>query len=101
MLAALRSDELATAVGPEPDWNSAAFVDARTIVAGVEDFLHGDGRTEHWLLDARTLHPLGRIDYPHPVGEHVVGLGDGTWLTTDPDDATLRRWTAPADLLPG
>ncbi|MFK0257933.1 hypothetical protein [Streptomyces sp. NPDC090445] len=35
--------------------------------------------------------PLGRLDYPGPVGEEVTVLGDGTWLTHDGD--RLHRWS--------
>ncbi|MFE7776870.1 hypothetical protein ACFU5O_23860 [Streptomyces sp. NPDC057445] len=44
-----------------------------------------DGRnweSIHWLCDADTLRPLGRLRYPGgPVPTRVRPLGDGTWLT--------------------
>ncbi|GAA2232130.1 hypothetical protein GCM10010232_18630 [Streptomyces amakusaensis] len=46
----------------------------------------------HWLCDAATLRPLGRVRYPAPVG-WVTPLGDGTWLTRH--TGGLRRWSLP------
>ncbi|MER6840378.1 hypothetical protein [Streptomyces platensis] len=55
--------------------------------------LNPQGRTPetcHWLLQAATLQPLGRLHYPAPVGMDVIPLGDGTWLTRH--DGQLRHW---------
>ncbi|MFI2212735.1 hypothetical protein [Streptomyces sp. NPDC020141] len=46
----------------------------------------------HWLCDAATLRPLGRLRYPAPVG-WVTPLGDGTWLTRSADGH--RHWALP------
>lgn len=47
--------------------------------------LHEGGKhweTVHWLLDAHSLRPLGRLRYPGgSVPSGVKALGDGTWLT--------------------
>jgi hypothetical protein len=47
----------------------------------------------HWLCDAATLLPLGRVRYPVAVGGDVTPLGDGTWLTRD--RSRLHRWALP------
>ncbi|MEU8777319.1 hypothetical protein [Streptomyces sp. NPDC048606] len=41
------------------------------------------GRGTHWLCDADTLRPHGRLDYPEHAGagHTVTPLDDGTWLT--------------------
>ncbi|MER5770529.1 hypothetical protein [Streptomyces sp. NPDC001985] len=57
--------------------------------------IHPPGRpavTRHWLCDARTLQPLGRIRYPAPVG-WVTPLLDGTWLTRTPSGH--HHWSLP------
>ncbi|MEU5975400.1 hypothetical protein [Streptomyces sp. NPDC047315] len=43
----------------------------------------GAGAPRHWLCDAATLRPVGRLRYPVPVGR-VTPLGDGSWLTDGP-----------------
>jgi hypothetical protein len=80
----------------EPAWDFVAgFLDEHTVIAGVRDARHRRDAERHWLLDALTLRPLGPVDYPRPVrGAHPVALGDGTWLTLDPDGTALSRWTA-------
>lgn len=81
------------AVDPEEDeFSSAEVLDARHVL--VPGRVHPEGgapQTRHWLLDADTLRPLGRLDYPAPVGEDITVLGDGTWLTRGGDDR-LHRW---------
>ncbi|MFF4099033.1 hypothetical protein [Streptomyces sp. NPDC001903] len=80
------------AVRPEDDeFFSAEVLDARHVL--VPGRVHPDGgapQMRHWLLSADTLRPLGRLDYPEPVGEDVTVLQDGTWLTHDGD--RLHRW---------
>ncbi|MGW5679179.1 hypothetical protein ACWEV4_29555 [Streptomyces sp. NPDC003860] len=52
----------------------------------------GVGAHRHWLCDAATLHPLGRLRYPVPVGR-VTPLGDGSWLTVGPHG--FHHWSLP------
>ncbi|MCC0100126.1 hypothetical protein K7B10_36155 [Streptomyces flavotricini] len=89
-VAALDLAELA--VDPEDDeFFSAEVLDAHHVL--VPGRVHPDGgppRMRHWLLNADTLRPIGRLDYPVPVGEEVTALDDGTWLTQDGD--RLHRW---------
>jgi hypothetical protein len=79
------------AVDPENDeFFSAEVLDVRHVL--VPGRVHPGGAPElrHWLLDADTLRPLGRLNYPAPVDEDVTVLGDGTWLTHDGE--RLHRW---------
>lgn len=80
------------AVDPENDeFHSAEVLDGRhVVVPGRVHPAQGVAELRHWLLDAATLRPLGRLNYPVPVGEDVTALGDGTWLTRDGD--RLHRW---------
>lgn len=86
--------------GPEPAWDLVAgFVDGYTVIAGAYDVRHHREAPRHWLLDALTLRPLGRVAYPDrdpgrdpDGGGHPVALGDGTWLTLAADGTTLNRW---------
>ncbi|AWT47156.1 hypothetical protein DMT42_36175 [Streptomyces actuosus] len=80
------------AVDPENDeFLSAEVLDGRhVLVPGRVHPAAGVAELRHWLLDAETLRPLGRVNYPVPVGEDVTALGDGTWLTRDGD--RLHRW---------
>ncbi|MFJ9648583.1 hypothetical protein ACWEPM_36465 [Streptomyces sp. NPDC004244] len=84
------------AVDPEDDeFSSAEILDERhVLVPGRVHPAGGAPQTRHWLLDAGTLRPLGRLGYPVPVGEDVTPLGDGTWLTRDGDQ--LHHWALPA-----
>ncbi|WP_405942973.1 hypothetical protein [Streptomyces sp. NBC_00207] len=81
------------AVDPENDeFSSAEVLNGRhVLVPGRVHPAGGAPQTRHWLLDADTLRPLGRLDYPAPVGEDVTVLGDGTWLTHDGE--RLHRWS--------
>ncbi|MGY1577383.1 hypothetical protein [Streptomyces sp. MN13] len=80
------------AVDPENDeFHSAQVLDGRHVLVPGRVYPGGAPETRHWLLDAGTLRPLGRLSYPAPVGEDVTVLGDGTWLTHDGD--RLHRWT--------
>ncbi|MFF1343746.1 hypothetical protein ACFVYT_38930 [Streptomyces sp. NPDC058290] len=80
-------------VDPENDeFFSAEVLDGRLVlVPGRVHPAGGAPQTRHWLLDADTLRPLGRLGYPAPVGEDVTSLGDGTWLTHDGD--RVHRWS--------
>ncbi|NWF28519.1 hypothetical protein HW130_20000 [Streptomyces sp. PKU-EA00015] len=72
--------------------------DAHVLVAG-RIFPRGrPPATRHWLCDARTLAPLGRLRYPRRVGTTVTALGDGTWLTRHGDE--LHHWALPPTLRP-
>ncbi|MER7046320.1 hypothetical protein ABT391_15765 [Streptomyces jumonjinensis] len=75
------------------EFDGAFLLDDRHLL--VTGRIYPPGRpavTRHWLCDARTLQPLGRIRYPHPAG-WVTPLGDGTWLTRSPD--ALHHWSLP------
>ncbi|MFI5533017.1 hypothetical protein ACIA8O_31215 [Kitasatospora sp. NPDC051853] len=88
------ADDLSTGPGHRPRWDYVAgFVDPHTVVAGTYDLPRHDDTRRHWLLDALTLRPLGRIDYPVPVAGHPVGLGDGSWVTAAADGTALHRWS--------
>ncbi|MFF7176923.1 hypothetical protein [Streptomyces sp. NPDC008121] len=80
------------AVDPENDeFSSAEVLDGRHVL--LPGRVHPEGgpaETRHWVLDADTLRPLGRLDYPLPVGQDITVLGDGTWLTRDGE--RLHRW---------
>ncbi|KOU24139.1 hypothetical protein ADK52_14455 [Streptomyces sp. WM6372] len=80
------------AVAPEDDeFFSAEVLDARhVLVPGRVYPKVGAPEIRHWLVSADSLRPLGRLDYPAPVGEDVTVLRDGTWLTHDGD--RLHRW---------
>ncbi|MFJ3727353.1 hypothetical protein ACIPYQ_32975 [Streptomyces sp. NPDC090045] len=81
------------AVDPENDeFSSAEVLDGRHVLLPGRVYpSEGAPQTRHWLLNADTLRPLGRLDYPAPVGEDVTALGDGTWLTHDGE--RLHRWS--------
>ena len=78
----------------DPDYDE--FDDAYVLDSGhvlVTGKLNPQGRTPeicHWLFQAATLQPLGRLHYPAPVGMDVTPLGDGTWLTRH--DGQLHHW---------
>ncbi|GAA1980241.1 hypothetical protein [Kitasatospora viridis] len=93
-LHALDGTTLATAT-PEEAWDYACgFVDADTVIASTTEADQDHDEPRHWLLDARTLRILGPVRYPDgPVDGYVRPLGDGSWLTYDDRDGTLRRWS--------
>ncbi|MFF3690753.1 hypothetical protein [Streptomyces sp. NPDC002187] len=68
---------------------------AHVIVAG--DRRREDGQRwegAHWLCDAATLRPLGRLRYSRcPLYGHVQPLGDGTWVTRH--GSRVHRWSLP------
>ncbi|MFF3324317.1 hypothetical protein [Streptomyces sp. NPDC002889] len=93
--AVLNLSDLAT--DPRSDEFDAAFLldSAHVLVSGR---IHRRGRppaTRHWLCDALTLRPLGRLRYPAPVGRHATPLGDGTWLTRHGQGERLHHWALP------
>ncbi|MBW5484303.1 hypothetical protein [Streptomyces bambusae] len=66
------------------------FLDTDRVLAAVAE--HQDGQdNRHLLLDAHTLRPTAELAYEGTTCCDPLPLGDGTWLTTHPDD-TLRRW---------
>ncbi|MEU2184294.1 hypothetical protein [Streptomyces thermolilacinus] len=73
------------------DFTHAYAIDARHLLLTAE-WAPAGGSVEstHWLLAADSLRPLGRLRYPRAVGDAVVPLGDGTWLTHD--SGRLHRW---------
>ncbi|WP_228973743.1 hypothetical protein [Streptomyces sp. DH12] len=73
------------------DFTGAHVLDGAHLLV-TADWVPREGPLEHthWLLSADALRPLGRLRYPCPVGDTVVPLGDGTWLTRD--GARLRHW---------
>ncbi|MFI6286296.1 hypothetical protein ACIBCM_16295 [Streptomyces sp. NPDC051018] len=75
------------------EFDDAFLLDDRHLL--VTGRLRGPGRRStgrHWLCDAITLRPLGRMRYPASA-DRVTALGDGTWLTRGPRG--LHRWTLP------
>ncbi|MBT2367477.1 hypothetical protein J7E88_19740 [Streptomyces sp. ISL-10] len=86
-----------SALVPDPGNDEVAMAclldPAHVLVTG-RVFLRGrPPATRHWLCDARSLTPLGRLRYPRPVGTEVTALGDGTWLTRHGED--LHHWALP------
>jgi hypothetical protein len=81
------------AVDPEEDeFRSAEVLDGRHVLVPGRVFpAGGPPQTRHWLIDAASLRPLGRLAYPAAVGRDVTVLGDGTWLTED-GGGHLHRW---------
>ncbi|GAB2575994.1 hypothetical protein GCM10027168_06210 [Streptomyces capparidis] len=77
---------------PEEDDYDDAHPLGPAHVLVTSDWLPREGplTPSHWLHDADTLHPLGRLRYPVPTTNPVTALGDGTWLTRD--GGVLRRW---------
>ncbi|TNH22447.1 hypothetical protein FHG89_29190 [Micromonospora orduensis] len=51
------------------------------------------GHQRHWLVDATRGEVLGRVEYPVPVSESPMALGDGTWLTCGEDPFHLLLWS--------
>ncbi|MEV6398829.1 hypothetical protein AB0M39_29285 [Streptomyces sp. NPDC051907] len=83
------------AVDPDNDEFSDAFLldSAHVLVTG-QIYLPGRPATvRHWLCDAATLKPLGRVRYPAPVGCEAVPLGDGSWLTRRGE--RMHHWALP------
>ncbi|MFE7135259.1 hypothetical protein ACFVIM_30815 [Streptomyces sp. NPDC057638] len=75
------------------EFDGAFLLDERHLLVAGRIFPPGcSAVVRHWLCDARTLRPLGRVRYPRPVG-WVTPLGDGTWLTRSPDG--LHHWSLP------
>ncbi|MFF0448603.1 hypothetical protein ACFYT4_19685 [Streptomyces sp. NPDC004609] len=75
------------------EFDDAFLLDDRHLL--VTGRLRGPGRRgtgRHWLCDAITLRPLGRMRYP-AAADRVTPLGDGTWLTRGPRG--LHRWALP------
>ncbi|MFE9206982.1 hypothetical protein [Micromonospora sp. NPDC007230] len=75
----------------EPFWGyQCGFVDERTVVAST---MEGNGHTRHWLIDTARGDVLGQVEYPLPVSEDPMALGDGTWLTCGEDPFQLLLWS--------
>ncbi|MFC9228963.1 hypothetical protein ACFTZI_08360 [Streptomyces decoyicus] len=87
-------EELAT----DPDYDEfddAYVLDAEHVL--VTGKVHPQGRAPevcHWLFEAVTLQPPGRMRYPGSVSEEVTPLGDGTWLTRQ--GGRLHHWALAA-----
>ncbi|MGK5517749.1 hypothetical protein ACSNN9_00125 [Micromonospora sp. URMC 107] len=79
----------------EPDWGyQCGFVDERTVVASTKERY---GCPRHWLIDTARGDVLGQVEYPMPVSEDPMALGDGTWLTCGEDDPFhVSLWELPA-----
>lgn len=94
-------DLSALAADPENDeFTAASLIDgAHVLVVGRVFPRCRPPATRHWLCDARTLAPLGRLRYPRRVGTAVTALGDGTWLTRHGDE--IHHWALPAHPAPG
>jgi hypothetical protein len=48
---------------------------------------------QHWLIDTTQGNVLGQVEYPMPVMESPMALGDGTWLTCGEDPFRLLLWS--------
>lgn len=79
----------------EPYWDYVCgFVDERTVIASAaEDDEEEYGAQWHWLVDATQGEVLGRVEYPLPVSESPMALGDGTWLTCGDEPFQLLLWS--------
>ncbi len=71
----------------------AGYLTADTIIASAYEIHERGGSQEHqhWILDGRTLAPVGRVAYPTTPGTDLWALRDGTWLTADRDH--VSRWS--------
>ncbi|MCO1598544.1 hypothetical protein M8C17_25685 [Micromonospora sp. RHAY321] len=82
----------------EPYWDyRCGFVDERTVIASAEENDEEYGRPQHWLIDAAQGEVLGQVEYPMPVSESPMALGDGTWLTCGEDPFQLLLWSLPVE----
>ncbi|MFG2012233.1 hypothetical protein ACGFNF_24545 [Micromonospora sp. NPDC048868] len=81
-------------VEEEPFWGyQCGFVDERTVIAST---IEGYGPPRHWLIDTTRGDVLGQVEYPMPVSEDPMALGDGTWLTCcEEDPFRLLLWSLP------
>ncbi|MFB9545895.1 hypothetical protein [Micromonospora sagamiensis] len=71
-------------VEEEPFWGyQCGFVDEHTVIAST---IEGHGQPRHWLIDTTRGDVLGQVEYPIPVSEDPMALGDGTWLTCGEED---------------
>ncbi|HEX5542128.1 MAG TPA: hypothetical protein VFX60_11310 [Micromonospora sp.] len=77
----------------EPSWGyQCGFVDERTVIASTRERY---GRPRHWLIDTARGDLLGQVEYPMPVSEDPMALGDGTWLTCGEAPFQLLLWSLP------
>ncbi|MEU8129035.1 hypothetical protein AB0B68_17615 [Micromonospora sp. NPDC049049] len=75
----------------ETPWGyRCGFVDEHTIVAST---IEGSEETRHWLIDTASGNILDQVQYPKPVSEDPMALGDGTWLTCGEDPFQLFLWS--------
>ncbi|MEV6846332.1 hypothetical protein [Actinoplanes sp. NPDC051411] len=65
------------------------FVDEHTVIASSGE----DRQPRHWLIDTAQGKVLGQVEYPMPVMESPMALGDGTWLTCGEDPFRLLLWS--------
>ncbi|MBQ0905661.1 hypothetical protein [Micromonospora sp. U21] len=80
----------------EPYWDyQCGFVDERTVIARADENDEEYGRPQHWLIDVARGDVLGRVEYPMPISESPMALGDGTWLTCGEDPFQLLLWSLP------
>ncbi|WP_091640084.1 hypothetical protein [Micromonospora pallida] len=78
----------------EPFWGyQCGFVDDRTVVAST---IERHGHPRHWLIDTARGEVFGQVEYPMPVTEDPMALGDGTWLTCGEDPFQMMLWSLPA-----
>ncbi|MEH0935839.1 hypothetical protein [Micromonospora psammae] len=67
------------------------FVDEGRVIASTR---RRYGHPRHWLIDTARGEVLGQVEYPMPVSEDPMALGDGTWLTSgEKDRFGLLLWT--------
>lgn len=80
----------------EPYWDYlCGFVDEHTVIASADENDEEYGRPRHWLIDASQGDVLGQVEYPMPISESPMALGDGTWLTCGEDPFQLLLWSLP------
>jgi hypothetical protein len=65
------------------------FVDERTVIASTKDYR----QPQHWLIETAQGNVVGQVEYPMPVSQAPMALGDGTWLTCGEDPFQLLLWS--------
>jgi hypothetical protein len=66
------------------------FVNEHTVIASTSE---SQEQSRHWLIDTARGNILGQVQYPEPVSEDPMALGDGTWLTCSEDPFQLLLWS--------
>ncbi|MGW3892282.1 hypothetical protein ACWD69_26665 [Micromonospora chokoriensis] len=75
----------------ELSWGyQCGFVNEHTVIASTSD---RNEPPRHWLIDTARGNILGQVEYPKPVSEDPMALGDNTWLTCGEDPFQLLLWS--------